>query len=294
MENLFKEASMVRRLISTVVLLACAGIYTLAAERATLILTNGERRSGEVVIAGANSATFIDGHLKVIEGGNEQSIPIDQVAVIDFAGGRPSALELSRVSPHPGGQTAIMRSGHAQAGKFVNIVRGDTLLWENDKGQPEQYPLRDVSRVYLNPQSARTVYNNPEPRGPRGNRRGVATTGSIPGSLRVNANQAWTDTGLDVRQGDRVVFQASGQINYGRGADQTAIPDGGPDRRANTPDPTVPVGALIGKIGNSAPFGIGSQSNALTMPASGRLMIGVNDSDHSDNSGFFNVVVTRQ
>ena len=39
---------MVRRLISTVVLVACAGFYALsAAERATMILTNGERRSGK-------------------------------------------------------------------------------------------------------------------------------------------------------------------------------------------------------------------------------------------------------
>ena len=74
---------MVRRLISTVVLVACAGLYTLAAaERATLILTNGERRGGE--------ATFSDGQLKLSDAGREQSIPLDQVAVIDFAGGLPS------------------------------------------------------------------------------------------------------------------------------------------------------------------------------------------------------------
>lgn len=275
---------MVRRLISTVVLVACAGIYTLsAAERATLILTNGERRSGE--------AAFIDGQLKLTEGGREQSIPIDQVAVIDFAGGMPSALELSRVSPHAGGQTAIMRSGHAQAGKFVS-VRGDTLLWENDKGQSEQYPLRDVSRVYLNPQSARTVFNNErEGRAPQA----FGTSGTLAGTtIRVAANQAWTDTGITVNQGDRVAFQASGEINYGRSPGQTATPDGGADRRANYPDPTVPVGALLGRIGNSAPFAIGMQTQPLAMPASGRLMIGVNDNELADNSGFFSVVVAKQ
>jgi hypothetical protein len=30
------------------------------------------------------------------------------------------------------------------------------------------------------------------------------------------------------------------------------------------------------------------------MPVSGRLMIGVNDNDLSDNSGFFSVVVAKQ
>ena len=73
---------MVRRLISTAVLVACAGFYALsAAEQATIILTNGERRSGQLV-------SFTDGQLRV----GDQSIPLDQVAVIDFTGGTPTDL----------------------------------------------------------------------------------------------------------------------------------------------------------------------------------------------------------
>ena len=113
-------------------------------------------------------------------------------------------------------------------------------------------------------------------------------------TIRVPANQAWTDTGMTVNQGDRVSFQASGEITYGRSPGQTATPDGGAERRANYPDPTVPVGALIGKVGNSAPFGIGTQAQPLGMPASSRLMIGVNDNELTDNGGFFTVVVVRQ
>jgi hypothetical protein len=56
----------------------------------------------------------------------------------------------------------------------------------------------------------------------------------------------------------------------------------------------VPVGALIGKIGNSKPFAIGNQRQALTMPASGRLMLGVNDNEVADNSGAFTVVIAKQ
>ena len=104
-----------RRVISTVVLVASAGLYTLtAAERATLVLTNGERRSGEVVMSGPNSATFVDGQIKLIENGQEQSIPIDQVAVIDFTGGTPSPLELSRVSPDANGQNGQQTSQNGQ------------------------------------------------------------------------------------------------------------------------------------------------------------------------------------
>ena len=102
-------------------------------------------------------------------------------------------------------------------------------------------------------------------------------------------------TGLTVNQGDRVAFNASGQIQWGQNATQTATPDGHPaERRATYPDPTVPVGALLGKIGNSAPFGIGMQTQPLVMPASGRLMLGINDNELGDNSGFFSVVVAKQ
>jgi hypothetical protein len=287
---------MIRRVISTVLLVASAGLYTLtAAERATVVLTSGERRSGEVVATGNDNAAFVGGQFRLIENGQEHAIPIEQVAVIDFTGGTPSPLELSRVAPNTGGQTAIMRSGHAQGGKFVNIIRGDTLLWENGRGQQEQYPLRDVSRVYLNPASARSVYNAERDRGGVGV--GTGTTGTLTGGTTVNvlANVPWTDTGITVNAGDRVMFQASGTINYGQSAGQTATPDGGSERRAGYPDPTVPVGALIGKVGNNGtPFAIGTQRQALGMPASGRLFLGVNDNERRDNSGAFTVIVAKQ
>ena len=53
------------------------------------------------------------------------------------------------------------------------------------------------------------------------------------------------------------------------------------------------AGTLIGRVGNSAPFVIGSQSE-LTMPANGQLMLGVNDDHFADDNGFFSVGVARQ
>jgi hypothetical protein len=99
---------------------------------------------------------------------------------------------------------------------------------------------------------------------------------------------------LTVNQGDRVSFQASGQIMYSPNPAHSATPDGSADRGAQYPDPTVPAGALLGKVGNGKPFGIGSQTQPLVMPASGRLMLGINDTEVGDNSGAFSVVVTRQ
>jgi len=54
------------------------------------------------------------------------------------------------------------------------------------------------------------------------------------------------------------------------------------------PLPNALMGALIGRIGNSAPFGIGDQSS-FTAPASGMLFLRVNDDNLSDNAGEFAV-----
>jgi len=278
---------MMRRFISTVAVVACAGVYVLAAERATFILTNGERKSGELVAHGGNAANFIDGQLNLGDNGREQSYAIDQVAVIDFAGGTPTPAELANVPVS--GQTVVLRNGSTVPGKFVNIVRGDTLVWENASGQPQQLPVRDVARVYLNGQAARTAFNY-------SGAAAVGTAGGLNGrTIRVDARRQWTDTGIDVNAGDRVAFQASGEIQYGRTAGMTATPDGnGGPVGGGYPDSTVPVGALIGKVGNGRPFAIGTQSQPLPMPASGRLMLGVNDNALDDNSGSFTVVVAKQ
>ncbi len=282
---------MVRRFISAAAVVACAAGYVLAAERATFILTDGERKSGEVVFHGGKAANLIDGNLNLGDNGKETSYPVEQVAVIDFAGGTPSTAELARVPA--AGQVAVMRDGNAVPGKFVNIVRGNTLLWENASGQEQQIPVRDVARVYLNPQSARTVFNYNGPIGTP-----VGTSGNVAGgrTIQVSANQQWTDTGIDVNAGDKVMFQPSGEILIGRSAGQNATPDGNPAYRSrNYPDPSVPGGALIGRVGaKGRPFGIGAQTQPLPMPASGRLYLGVNDNELGDNSGAFTVVVAKQ
>ena len=282
---------MMRRFISTVVLIASAGMYGLAAERATFVLTDGERKSGTVVFHTNTRENLIDGDFSVgrDDGGRELILHADQVAVIEFAGGRPPKSELAQLPMS--GQMIFMRDGGSQAGRFINMIGGETVIWENQGGEKQRFAIRDVSRIYLNPDSARTVFNY------NGATAAVGTAGmALPGrSISVDARQAWTDTGITVNQGDHVMFQASGQIQFGRYAGQAADPNGNAaERRANYPDPTAPVGALIGRVGNSAPFGIGTQTQPLPMPASGRLMLGINDNDLSDNSGAFTVIVTKQ
>jgi len=284
---------MSRRFISAIALVAGLGVYAFAAEQATFILNNGERRTGELSATGPDSANFVNGQLTL----NGQPIPLDQVAVIDLTGGgTPPSIELSRV-PATGGQAVVMKSGHAEGGKFVNIVRGDTLLWQDHNGQQQQYPLRDVTRIYLNSTNAHAAYNAPATSPTSAVPPAVGTSGQAPaGAVRktVNAN-TWTDTGITVKAGDMVSFQASGEITWGQSAGQTAGPDGNPSSHSPSyPIPSLNVGTLIGKVGSSAPFGIGENTQPIRMPASGKLMLGVNDNELKDNNGSFTVTISKQ
>jgi PA-IL-like protein len=284
-----------RRFISTMAVLACAGTYALAAnERATFILTSGERQSGTIVHHGGENNNLIDNQYNLgLDNGQEKSFPASQVAVIDFAGGQPSAGELQQVPAS--GQFLALRNGQSQPGTLVNLVNGDTVIWRNQGGQEQRYAIGDVARVYLNPQAARVAYNAGPAATAVGTSGSAAATPPQPGEIRVEANQAWTDTGITVKKGDRVAFRASGQIMFGQGADQTATPDGnGALKQPNYPVPVMPVGGLIAKVGNAAPFPIGSNTQPIVMPADGRLMLGVNDNELGDNSGFFSVVVTKR
>jgi len=281
---------MFRRLIATVALVASVAPYALAEERANFILTTGERKSGRVVFHGDAHENLINGFLNLGTDDNskELTFPIAQVAVIDFAGGRPANAELAQLGS---GHMLVMRDGSTQQGRFVNMTGGDTLLWENQSGQAQRFAIRDVSRVYLNAESAKTVFNYTAPSGVNTATAGTAGV-AVPGAVLVQANQAWTDTGITVPRGARVTFQSSGTIHYGQGADQTATLDGNPtEHRATYPLPSAPVGALIGKVGNGPVFGIGSSNQPLSI-GTGRLMLGINDDQLGDNSGFYSVVVT--
>src|SRR5262249_14063699 len=189
---------MFRRILSSGVLAACAGLYVMAAsERATFILTDGERKSGQVVFHGDQHENLINGYLNLSNdaGGPEFTVPIAQVSVIDFVGGRAPVAELAQLPPS--GHFLILRSGQAQDGTFVDMISGTTLLWRNQAGETQQYALGDVKRIYLNPEAARTTFNY-NARAATGNT--VGTSGVAPaGSVLVHANQPWNDAGITVK-----------------------------------------------------------------------------------------------
>ncbi len=113
-------------------------------------------------------------------------------------------------------------------------------------------------------------------------------------TVRVEANQPWTDTGIVVRAGERIAFNATGTIGVVAGVETGPAGHAEKPGQAAFPVSTLPLGGLIGRVGNGRPFAIGATTTAMPMPGSGRLFLGVNDDHHNDNSGGFDVQIFRR
>jgi len=263
-------------------ILACAlmlGLVTadsaVAQARATLLLKSGSRVSGDLVDMGAAGLT-------VSVNGQQQQISTNDVAVIDF-GGDASNLPGSEVSRASGAAFLVLRSGEVVDGRLYDVGGASPLRISVDTSSGRRdYTSNDISRIYF----GGGVPGQSAPAG------GTSQPGASGGqTITVAGNQQWTQTGIWVNRGDMVTFNASGQVQLSADTSDTATPSGSNRYASRAPLPSVLAGALIGRIGNGRPFGIGTQTTPVPMPASGVLFLGVNDDVVNDNTGQFSVTV---
>lgn len=108
----------------------------------------------------------------------------------------------------------------------------------------------------------------------------------------VSPTDAWTDTGIDLRNGQEIYFETSGQVTWSpnRRVDADGTRNSKPD--TNRPLPERNSGALIGRIGERDIFFIGTDVGPFRVRGSGRLYLGVNDDRLDDNTGSYRVVVS--
>jgi len=108
--------------------------------------------------------------------------------------------------------------------------------------------------------------------------------------LSVIGTSIWTDTGIDVLAGQRLAIDASGQVCVYK-QERCNYPDGEPIPREKNEKGFAKRGhgGLIGAIADTR-FFVGREKR-FTAPASGRLLLGVNDRDAGNNTGAFDVRV---
>ena len=242
-----------------------------AQNSATLTLRSGEKVSGDLIDLGGVGFT-------IRVNGNERQIPQNNVAVIEFGGGSMSDADWAKFT---GGSQIVLKSGETIDGQLYDIGGTSPLrLSVRTSGGERELSSNDVARIVMaRPDNATTGTS------------GVSSTPSVPGAITVQANQPWTSTGMTVRRGQSLSFTTTGEIQLSDDASDLADANGAKKARhaANAPMKQVLAGALIGRIGNGAPFAIGNQT--IVAPASGVLYLGINDDGFADNKGNFQVVI---
>jgi hypothetical protein len=255
----------------------------------TAVTQSGERVSGGLQDL-ANDRFYIRTGMH-----DDRRLPRNEVVLLDFAG-RAEGLPDTELRHARGGQhVMVLRDGNVVTGQFLGIEGGGKqdfdlrVAFRSQGGEERRVRVNEVTRLYLG------QVDKALQAGGTGAAGAAATTGQageMSRTVQVPANQRWVDTMISVQQGQTVNVRTSGEVTVGPGVQ--AGPAGArtgqmPSNRA--PVPNVPVGALVGRVGNSQAFPIGDQ-NSFPAPASGRLYLMVNDDVVSDNSGEFTVEVS--
>jgi hypothetical protein len=271
-----------RRLLVTLFTLGL-GFPVLAQQQAKVVLRSGEERP-------ALNIGFFDGNEVIVRTSfaEEPRFPVGEVAYIDFGGGNQNAVTF-RGSQH----AVVTRDGGVLRGQVTRIAHTNqedpkspfVVTVRMPNGQERQVVGAEIGRVYFSQPMA--TLNTGRMQGTAAG----AFRADEPRVVTVSSRERWTGTGLRVRQGERLHLTSTGQIRLSA-AGLTASPDGSGQNDPGSPLPQAFSGALIGRIGNGRPFGIGTQTQ-IEMPESGQLFLGINDSVLTDNDGEFRVEIRR-
>jgi hypothetical protein len=178
--------------------------------------------------------------------------------------------------------TLMLRNGNRIFGSLVS-VRNGVVEFEEERGSQRRLIRVDQDDVRAIEFDADT-FDIPTtgPGRPRGMRER---------ELDVSARTAWTDVGVTVKSGQTIYFTADGEVRWGRDRRDGPQGESNSPRNPGRPIPSRPAAALIGRVGDDAPFFIGADQGPIRVRSSGPLFLGINDDSLEDNSGAFKVTV---
>ena len=122
--------------------------------------------------------------------------------------------------------------------------------------------------------------------------------------IRIAASVPWTDTGIDLKPGDQVTVAANGSIRVVSNGRMAPVSPAGVMSNCSAaasmygrpagafPAPGLPCWSLLGRIGPAprTPFAVG-MNRSFRAGIAGRLYLGINDDEFSDNTGNWNAVI---
>ena len=284
-----------RWLVSVTALCLSIGAITSAQDRATVQLRDGSRFEGRIEEMTTNEL-FVRVSLH-----DQRRVPISSVALIDRVGGG-SGLPETELREATGPQHLLMlQGGSSLKGQLVAIRGGEgsanpnearTYVFRTADGSQRSLPPEQVSRIYFGTYPVAAITGNVPSTGTTAPA-DLAAGNYVPGAIRVPATSGWVATGMRVRRGEYISFDVTGQVQLSSNNSDRAHAAGSSRTAPGAPLPSVSAGALIGRVGNSQPFGIGDQAS-VPMPFDGVLFLAVNDDERGDNAGEFIVSLARR
>jgi hypothetical protein len=192
--------------------------------------------------------------------------------------------------------TLVLRNGQRVDGEIVSIRNGVIEFEERrgfGRGRLVRFDRQDVRRIEFEDGGFGSGFSDSGP----GSSSGGGSLAERPSGMRERQVQVmshidWTDTGVDLRAGQTVYFEARGRVRWGPGRQDTPEGESGSPNNPGRPMPNRPAAALVGKVGSGMDvFFIGGERGGIRVRNGGRLYLGINDDVLTDNTGEFRVLV---
>lgn len=199
-------------------------------------------------------------------------------------------------------QFTILIGGNARGRRgqtTVYVEDVESIEFDGATSGSGNVPEETIARN--NPPS-RTTISEPTPSEPRVDTQPISAPSSAPPTfftIKVGvradaANNGWTNSGLVVRKGQRLRITASGRVSLGRGRFSTP----GGVSSVNDNDKLLrneATGALIAVIGDdNDEFILIGPRREFVAQRDGVLFLGVNESDLTDNTGSYDIVIEAE
>jgi len=187
--------------------------------------------------------------------------------------------------------TIVMRDGRRVDGDLI-AVREGVIEFDGRRGffgghERMRIDRHDVSAIELSDYGRSTSDRDAHERYDRARPSGMRER-----EVNVDSWLSWKDTGIDLRAGQTIYFEASGRVRWGPNRQDGPEGEHNSPHNASRPIPNRPAAGLIGRVGDANEcFFIGDEKGAIRVRSSGRLYLGVNDDYLKDNTGSFRVTV---
>ena len=250
-------------------------------------MRDGSKFEGRIEELTANGELFVR-----VSQHDQRRVPVTSVALIDKVGGA-SGLPDTEIREAAGSQhLLLLTNGSSVKGQLV-AIRGGEGSANDEHAAHVCVPRADGREQTLRAGAGVARLSRERIRLPRAPapRRQPERPGR-PASIRRSGSRAARPVagcrpGCACARASAISFNThAAKCSCRTTATIARARPGTPRMAPGAPLPTVNAGALIGRVGNSQPFGIGDQA-AVPMPFDGVLYLAVNDDERSDNAGEF-------